>query len=452
MQKTIFRLAIAVILLVLPLWVLNNLGIFDDFRRVEQAFNEGPELVEAEDLPAPIALPQLRFGLATDSFELIEATVERNQNFSDILLAQGVDYARIHRISTEFRDSFDLRRLQAGRPYTLFRESESDSSQNQRLRYLVYHINPIEYVVFDLGDSLSVYRGRETVSTQRRSLTGQIESSLYETVIAAGGSPLLPVKLSEIYAWTIDFFRIQPGDYFKVIFEERYIRDTVWIGLGRIIGAEFFHGGQSYYAFAYRKDSLYTDYFDEQGRSLRKAFLKAPLDFYRISSRYNPKRFHPVLKRMKPHLGTDYAAPHGTPIMSTADGEVIAAAYTRGNGNYVKVRHNSTYTTQYLHMSKFGPGIKKGQRVRQGQVIGYVGSTGLATGPHVCYRFWVNGRQVDPLKQDLPEAEPIDEAHRPAFEALMQPLRRSIDSLPLGPKSSANDHLALAALGFAPKE
>lgn len=425
------KLVIAVLVLTIPLVVLNNLGLFDKFTESSDA-DSVTNLAAEEDLQEV----QLRYGIPVDSFDLIEDVVENGESFSNIMLNFGIGYNTIHRIATEFQDVFDVRNLRSGKPYAIFAENRDSS---QVARYMVYESSPVSYVVFDLSDSLNVYLGEEEVELRTRSISGVINSSLYEALLENGGSPALAVELSKVYAWTIDFFRIQKKDHFKVIFEERYIRDSVYVGMGRILAADFQHNGRSFYSFYYDDGEKYRDYFDEKGRSLRKAFLKAPLDFFRISSRFNPRRFHPVLKRMRPHLGTDYAAPHGTPIMSTADGVVIAAAYTRGNGNYVKVQHNSTYTTQYLHMSKFAKGIKKGVRVRQGDVIGYVGSTGLATGPHVCYRFWVNGKQVDPYKQDLPEAEPILDEYLPTFRSFMQPLKEQLEQLqlPLEPKSDA---------------
>jgi len=232
-----------------------------------------------------------------------------------------------------------------------------------------------------------------------------------------------------VYAWSIDFFRLQKGDAFSVLYEEEYVDDSIYVGLKRIVAANLTHVGNDFYAFPYENELGFNDYYDEDGRSLRKTFLRAPLNFTRISSRYSGRRFHPVQKRWKAHLGTDYAAPTGTPIMSTADGVIIAAKYTSANGNYVKVRHNSTYTTQYLHMSKIKPGIKNGVRVKQGDIIGYVGSTGLATGPHVCYRFWVNGKQVDPYKQKLPDAKPLEGERMDAYKSYMASLKEELDAL-----------------------
>jgi murein DD-endopeptidase MepM/ murein hydrolase activator NlpD len=418
------KIALAFLVLIIPLVILNNLGLFDRFVK-----DESPTILEESEKDEE-AIPPLsvtKFGIPVDSFNVIESVVESGESFGNILLNFGVDYSTIHKVATEFKDVFDVRTLRTGKRYALF----CDKKDTNVAHYMVYQASAINYVVFDLSDSVDVYRGEEEVVVTTKGISGVINSSLYQSLLDKGGSPALVVELSKVYAWTIDFFRIQPGDYFKLIYEERFINDTVLVGMGRILAADFNHNGRSFYSFYYDNDSTYRDFFDEKGRSLRKAFLKAPLDFFRISSRFNRNRFHPVLKRVKPHLGTDYAAAHGTPIMSTADGEVIAAAYTRGNGNYVKVRHNSIYTTQYLHMSKFAKGIKKGTRVRQGDVIGYIGSTGLATGPHVCYRFWVNGKQVDPLRQDLPEAEPISADFMADFQAKMLDLRKRVDALPV---------------------
>ena len=245
-----------------------------------------------------------------------------------------------------------------------------------------------------------------------------------------GLSNLLVYRLSDIYQWSIDFFKLQKGDRFKMVYNERYIDDTVFAGIESVEAAVFNHDGKPYYAFEYKEDSLtkHPSYYDDEAKALQSFFLKAPLNYSRISSHYTKRRFHPVQKRWKAHLGTDYAAATGTPIMTTADGVVIASRYTRFNGNYVKVRHNAKYTTQYLHMSKRN--VKKGQHVKQGDVIGYVGMTGLATGPHVCYRFWVNGKQVDPYRQNLPTAKKLDKSNKEDYFAHIEPLKKELDSIP----------------------
>jgi murein DD-endopeptidase MepM/ murein hydrolase activator NlpD len=265
-----------------------------------------------------------------------------------------------------------------------------------------------------MTDEIDVYKGEKEIITKLKKSTGKITTSLSEAVENLGVSPRVSIQLSEIYAWTIDFFKIQKGDAFNVYYENNYI-DGEYIGIGNILAAEFIHKDKSFYAFYYKANKNFGEYFDEEGRTLRKAFLKAPLDFYRISSRYSKNRKHPVTGKWKGHFGTDYAAPRGTPIMSTANGTVQVAGRTRNNGNYVKIRHNGTYTTQYLHMSKIKPGIRKGVYVKQGETIGYVGSTGLATGPHVCYRFWKNGKQVDPYMQKLPPGDPIKESNKKEY-------------------------------------
>jgi murein DD-endopeptidase MepM/ murein hydrolase activator NlpD len=369
-----------------------------------------------------------RFGLPVDSFEVVESVVKSGESFGNILLENGVGYEVINKIATGFKDVFDVRWLRSGKPYSLFCEA-NDSSRIAR--YMVYQSSAVDYYVFDLKSTGNVYKGQKEVTTETKEVSGEINSSLYQSLIDKGASPDLTMRLADMYAWSIDFFRIQKGDYFKVIYEEQFIDDTVSVGVGRILAADFNHSGESFYSFYFKKGDEYSDYFDENGKTLRKAFLKAPLQFSRISSRYSPKRFHPVLKRMKAHLGTDYAAPHGTPIMATATGEVIAAGYTGGNGNYVKIKHNATYTTQYLHMSKFATGMRKGKRVKQGDVIGYVGSTGLATGPHVCYRFWKNGKQVDPLREKLPQAEPVKAEYMAEYQEMMQELKVKLDDMPV---------------------
>lgn len=443
-MTTRVKIFIAFIAMALSITLLNNLGVFDNFfpgaasSSVSTAAPVGKE--NAAVAPTPPA-PRRSFGLALDSFEVIHGRVKRGETFGTILLDYGISYAQIHRLAHDFRDTFDVRRLRRGKPYTLF--CERKDSAGLVARHMVYQPNAVQYVKFDLTDSLQVLKQRKEVSTQRRVITGDIQSSLYETILEVGGSPALVMDLSTIYAWTIDFFRIDKGDNFKLIYEEQFVDDTVSIGSGRILACDFEHGERSFYSFWYAPDSSYSDYFDEKGQTLRKAFLRAPLNYYRISSRYQRKRFHPVLKHYRSHLGTDYAAPRGTPIMATADGKVIAASYTRGNGNYVKIRHNSTYTTQYLHMTRFADNMRRGKVVKQGDVIGYVGSTGLATGPHVCYRFWVNGRQVDPYKQDLPEAEPIKEAYRDDYMNHMKDLKRELDELP----EPGSESVQLAGVG-----
>ena len=354
--------------------------------------------------------PVYEYGILVDSFNLIHGVVKNGQTLGEILYANHINHQKIAEIVLKSKEIFDVRRVNPGKKYLVINSKDSI----EKACYFIYEESQTTYIVVDMIDEIDVYKGEKEIITKLKKSTGQITSSLSETVENLGVSPRVSIQLSEIYAWTIDFFKIQKGDAFTVYYENNYI-DGEYIGIGNILAAEFIHKDKSFYAFYYKANKNFGEYFDEEGRTLRKAFLKAPLDFYRISSRYSKNRKHPVTGKWKGHFGTDYAAPRGTPIMSTANGTVQVAGRTRNNGNYVKIRHNGTYTTQYLHMSKIKPGIRKGVYVKQGETIGYVGSTGLATGPHVCYRFWKNGKQVDPYMQKLPPGDPIQESNKKEY-------------------------------------
>jgi len=349
-----------------------------------------------------------RFGLKTDSLQWLvsEGQVRSGQSLSHLLSPVGVSPSTLHHIATAHRDEYDVRRMREGRPWWLFYSKEDSTAH-----HFVYGIDEREYVVFDLKGDLGVSRGRYPTETRRKFVAGEVMGSLYQTLEDAGHTTTLAYSMSQVYAWTIDFSRIQPGDHFRILYERDWVSDQP-VGLPRIVSAEFIHRGRNFPAFAFDQGDG-ADYFDETGASLRKAFLKSPVEFSRISSRFNKRRFHPVLKKVKAHLGTDYAAPRGTEIVAVGDGVVTQASYTKGNGKYVKIRHNGTYTTQYLHMSRRN--VKEGQAVRQGDIIGYVGSTGLATGPHVCFRFWKNGAQVDHLREEFPPSTPIQEEQRGVY-------------------------------------
>ena len=354
--------------------------------------------------------PVYEYGILVDSFNLIHGVVKNGQTLGEILYANHINHQKIAEIVLKSKEIFDVRRVNPGKKYLVINSKDSI----EKACYFIYEESQTTYIVVDMIDEIDVYKGEKEIITKLKKSTGQITSSLSEAVENLGVSPRVSIQLSEIYAWTIDFFKIQKGDAFTVYYENNYI-DGEYIGIGNILAAEFIHKDKSFYAFYYKANKNFGEYFDEEGRTLRKAFLKAPLDFYRISSRYSKNRKHPVTGKWKGHFGTDYAAPRGTPIMSTANGTVQVAGRTRNNGNYVKIRHNGTYTTQYLHMSKIKPGIRKGVYVKQGETIGYVGSTGLATGPHVCYRFWKNGKQVDPYMQKLPPGDPIQESNKKEY-------------------------------------
>ncbi len=367
--------------------------------------------------------PIVEFGFVKEDYNWSSDRIKSNQFLSNILLPHGVDYVTIDAIAKKSKEVYDVRKLLAGKPYHVIK---SKDSSNQVLAF-IYQPNAIDYVVYDLRDSLHISKGEKPVVIEEKSLSGIINSSLYLSLTENNASPALAVRMADIFAWSIDFYGIQKGDWFKVIYEVKKV-DGEAIGIGGIKAIQFNHINRDFYAFHFENEEQ-EDYFDEKAESLRKAFLKSPLKFSRLSSRYSRSRFHPVQKRWKAHLGTDYAAPTGTPIMSTGDGVVVESKRKRANGNYVKVKHNSAYTTQYLHMSKRN--VKVGQAVKQGDIIGYVGSTGLATGPHVCYRFWENGKQVDHLRQDFPSAEPILEKYMNDFEAIKKKLEKQLEAITL---------------------
>ncbi|QEC51649.1 murein DD-endopeptidase MepM/ murein hydrolase activator NlpD [Anseongella ginsenosidimutans] len=389
---------------------------------------------------APVPAVPREFGLSLDSFNVTTSTVKRNEFLSNILQRHQIDLSEISMLSQKAKEVFDVRKIAAGNSYAIF--TPKVNAGEARAAYFVYQPNPVDYIVYDLRDSMRVYAGKHKVTTRMKTVSGTINSSLYETFEKGGANPALSMQLAQdIYGWVINFYAIKKDDWFKVQYEQSYVKGEP-VGTGRIVSAVFSHEGKEYDAYYFRPDSASRgEYYDEEGNSLRRAFLKAPLKFSRISSRYTQRRFHPVQKRWKAHLGTDFAAPSGTPIVATGTGVVTESRYSKYNGNYVKIRHNGTYTTQYLHMSKRA--VRRGQHVSQGEVIGYVGSTGLATGPHVCYRFWKNGRQVDALKQHFPPAEPVAEALRPAFERMVASARQVLAGIPMETGEGPEEELAM---------
>jgi murein DD-endopeptidase MepM/ murein hydrolase activator NlpD len=367
--------------------------------------------------------PTVLYGIIVDDHLIIEDKIKRNQFLADILKEYNVSTNLIHQVSSLSRDIFDVRKIAPDKKYTLICATDSFKTA----KAFIYEPNPIDYIVFKFSDTLQVDVCKREVTVQEKSVSGVIQSSLSETIEALGISHELTNKFVDIFAWQVDFQRLQRGDYFKILYEEMQVEGNA-IGIGRINGVYFQHFNSPYYAIPFDQGEG-LDYFDEKGKSLRKALLKYPIEFTRISSRYTQNRFHPVQKRWKAHLGTDFAAPTGTPIRSVGDGIVEEAQYKSNNGNYVKIRHNSTYTTQYLHMSKIAAGIRPGVRVRQGQWIGNVGSTGLATGPHLCYRFWRNGVQVDALRVELPPSQPVKEDHLPEYEVIRKQVMERLEKI-----------------------
>ena len=365
------------------------------------------------------------FGFILNNYEVKKDTIDRGDSFGLILEKNELYYPKIFNIVNEVKKVFDIRRINVGRPYTILYSKDSI----RKPEYFIYQPSSIDYLVVSLGDSIYAEKKQKEVKLVEYEASGVIKSTLSETMQELRLSPLITKELSEIYAWNIDFFRLEKGDNFKILYTSKFIDDSIYIGLNRVHNAYFEHRGKPFYAIEYETDSIrgITEYFDENGKNLRRAFLLSPVQFSRISSRYNLRRKIAYYGRVKPHYGTDFAAPVGTDIRATASGRVEKSGYTRANGYYIKIKHNATYSTQYLHMRK--KGLKVGTQVKQGDKIGEVGMTGYTSGPHVCYRFWKNGKQVDPLKQKLPEAKPISEELRSKYLAYMEPIKYKLDNI-----------------------
>jgi len=367
--------------------------------------------------------PHYEYGILVDSFAVIKDLVKPNQSLSDILQSYHIDANTVSKLTEISSGVFDLRKIRAGNQYTMLCTNDT----LRKARYFIYESSPTDYVVFALGDSLHVYSGEKEVRVKIVYSSGVINSSLWKAMTDAKADPNLAISLSEIYQWTIDFYAIQKGDEFKAIYEELYIGNES-IGLGKIMAAWFKHGGKDIYAYRFVQDSA-ADYFDDNAASLRRSFLKAPLKFSRISSKFSNSRFHPVLRIRRPHHGVDYAAPRGTPVHAIGNGTVISASFAGGAGRLIKIRHNSTYATSYMHLAAFAKGVRTGGHVSQGQVIGYVGSSGLSTGPHLDFRFYRNGAAIDPLKVESPPAEPVRGSYRAAFDSVQVVMKKNLDLL-----------------------
>jgi murein DD-endopeptidase MepM/ murein hydrolase activator NlpD len=378
-----------------------------------------------QTIPAVIE-PIMKYGFDLNKFEIIADTVENGATFNDLIISHIVEGQSAYQTANRLNGIYDLRKIQAGKPFKILKRKDSLGTPE----VFIYELTKLDYVVVNFNDTIAAYRDKHPISFRRKTASGIINSTLSEAMEDEGLGLSAIYELSDIYRWSIDFFKLQKGDRFKMIYQERYINDSIYAGIESIEAAVFETDETPFYAFDYLPDSITgrSDYYDDKGKTLRSFFLKAPVNYSRISSRFTKRRFHPVQKRWKAHKGTDYAAGYGTPIVATAHGTVTKSGYTGGNGNYVKIKHDATYSTQYLHMTKRK--VKVGQRVKQGQVIGTVGSTGLATGPHVCYRFWVHGKQVDPYKQNLPSAEPLPKNKMQDYLQFIAPLKEEIDQLP----------------------
>ena len=400
-------------------------ALFNVIPKKNQSDSEQIENEDGYAMEAVVEAPELLYDIDISNYEVLEGRIKRNQTIADILSPYNVSQQEIYQLDRESQKVYSVRNFVPRRKYTLLYSEDSI----KKAAYFIYEPNSLEYVVYSFVDGVDIYRDEKEVEIIERTMTGRITQSLDHAIRQEGGSAALVSEVADVFGWQLDFYALQRNDWFKVIYEEKRV-DGESIGIGRVISAQFNHLNNNYMAYAYDSgDGI--DYYDASGESVQRAFLRWPVEFSRISSRYSKGRFHPVLKRRTAHLGTDFAADKGTPIKAAADGVVLVSGYTKANGNWVKIRHNGTYTTGYLHMSRRGK-FKAGQRVKKGDVIGYVGKTGLATGYHLCFRFWKRGRQVDFLneKEKLPSENPITEEHRARFEALMELQNKKLNDIP----------------------
>ncbi len=382
---------IAIVLSVALIILANHFEVWKHIKGNENVVSS-EQILEEQEI--------CKFGYDVSGYFFTDLELKADQFLGDLLYYEGISFDKIAKLEEKSKDIYSVRKLKAGKYLTFVRPDSCSTPCS-----FVYQPDPYGYVVYSLEDSLDVKYVEKEVVAHVETASGTVTSSLWNAMIDNGLQPAVIDMMEDALSSAVDFYHAQKGDRFKLVFERNYI-DGEAIGVGKLLGAYYENDYGQHYAVRYKSDN-YEGYFDLEGRATKRAFLRAPVKFSRISSRYNRNRLHPIKGRRIPHLGTDYAAPYGTPIHAVANGVVEIAGYGKGNGKYVKLRHNKTYQTQYLHMQRFAKGIRKGTRVGQGQVIGYVGSTGLATGPHVCFRFWKNGRQIDHLRENFPPAKPI---------------------------------------------
>lgn len=378
-----------------------------------------------DEQQAEVPAVRYEWGLPVDSFRIDTCVVRNGETMGGIMKHLGATGQQITGITLMPRTEFDVRSIRPGKTYYAF--FQADTAGIEQLQYFVYLPSIREAVVLYLTDSIHAEYFEKPIIHRNRAAEVVIESSLWNAMVGNDLPAELALELSDIYAWTIDFFGLQKGDSIRVYYDEQYV-DSTRIGIGRIYAADFYHGRVWQEAFWF-EDGKISNYYDAEGNSLRKAFLKAPLNYKRISSKFTYARKHPIYKVVRPHTGVDYAAPAGTPVVSIGDGVVTMKQYKGGGGNTVRIKHNSTYTTAYLHLSKYAKGLAVGQRVKQGQVIGYVGSTGASTGPHLDFRVWKNGSPIDPLKMQSPPAEPIPTEYKDTFATVVAKYRKILQPM-----------------------
>ena len=373
------------------------------------------EVIDIEESAAPA------LGFVPDSLDMRSGEVKNGQFFSTLLGGLGLSQQEAYNLTEATKEVFDVKTLRVGKQYRAY-------YKDSVLKYLVYDRDKASSIVFDCTAPYAAWVYEKPVTVEQRYADVTITSSLWVDMRAAGVSPLLIVSLSDIYAWTVDFFALQEGDRFRVLYEERMCDGEV-IAVDTVRYAVFSHGGDDFPMVMFDQKDGGNMWWNEKGESMRKAFLKAPLNYSRISSGFSYARKHPVTRKVQPHTGVDYAASAGTPVMNIGDGVVTSVKYEGAGGNTVRIRHNSVYSTAYLHLSKYAKGLKAGQRVRQGEVIGYVGSTGRSTGPHLDFRVWKNGTPINPLKMESPPAEPIKDSNKEAFAETSAKYKAQIDSI-----------------------
>jgi len=396
-----------------------------------------PELISIENMSEiPPVPPRDRYGFEYSSYEVVESAIERNESLYIILSRHGVSPEKIYQIQKEAAGQINLARMIPGQEYKLYK------GENSEVEAFVWRRSDTDYSIIRWNNDITIENGTIPVDVKMSAVSGVIESSLANAIYQQGVSQKLIVELANIYAWTVDFYGLRKSDRFKAVYENRYVDDE-YIGIGTIHAAEFVHRGDMKRAY-YFDNGEQSGYFDEDGNSLRRAMMRVPFEYNpRISSGFSRSRMHPILNRRRPHYGTDYAAPTGTPILAAGDGVVTEAQRRGGNGNIVQIKHNSVYKTAYLHMSRFGPGIRAGVKVKQGQVIGYVGQTGLATGPHLCYRLYKNGAPLNSVSYDFPPDEGLRAEFMNEFMVEVQRLDEMMDSL-----TGEGNELALQGQGI----
>lgn len=389
----------------------------------KQAAEEEEEGVDSEWLDSLQHVYQ--YGVCIDSLDVKEYGMKNGDNPASIFANLGFSAMKADSITKASANILDPTKLRAGMHYYTFTTQDSIAD----IRYIAFAKSLTDYAVIDLtGDTILAYDFSKPITLKQKYVAGTLNSSLWNVIKASGADPLLALRIADVYAWQIDFFDVKEGDAFQVLYNVAYIDDTTALNITSIEGAIFTHQGKDFVAIPFTQDSVF-EYFDQEGNSLRKAFLKAPLDFFRITSRFTNSRFHPILKRYRAHHGVDYAAPIGTEVKSIGAGTILSKGYAGGGGHSLKVKHNSVYTTVYMHLSRYAKGTEAGSHVQQGQVIGYVGSSGLSTGPHLDFRVYKNGQPINPLQMEAPPSLPVKPELRDSFALVKQTVLAELDSL-----------------------